>query len=171
MRVEAVLTRIVPKILLPLPTIRADRWGYHRSDVTQDVTQQSIQKIKRIIFNSIDARFTSPRPTNTEAPTVISWGFSLSVCAGSRVLLGVVGGSCGSLRTMPVSLSARSGPHSTLAWPFLAPTSLPGTSAKSAKATSQRHTDQRVTRGRIKRLDCGFGAQKKQHPLYFVGSY
>ena len=27
--------------------------------------------------------------TNTEAPTVISWGFFLSICASSRVLLGV----------------------------------------------------------------------------------
>ena len=57
------------------------------------------------------------------------------------------------------------GPHSTLSWPFLAPTSLPETgpkSAKSAKTASHAHTDQRVTRGRIKRLDCSMGWRRKR---------
>ena len=33
--------------------------------------------------------------TNTEAPTDISWGFFLPVCASSRVLLGVPAEACG----------------------------------------------------------------------------
>ena len=40
--------------------------------------------------------------TNTEAPTVISWGFFLSICASSRVLLGVPAEACG-LRQPPKS--------------------------------------------------------------------
>ena len=107
-------------------------------------------------------------PPLFKKPTVLGWGFFLSDRAGSRVLLG---GACGSLRTAPVSLSARSGPHSTLSWPFLAPASLPETGPKSAKAISQRHTDQRVTRGRIKLLDCSIGEQRKPHLLCFVGIY
>lgn len=107
------------------------------------------------------AMFDSPRP-NTEAPTVISWGFFLSICASSRVLLGVPAEACG-LRQPPKSAVpghiALSPGHSSLR------PSLPGTGPKSAKAATQAHTDQRVTRGRIKRLDCSIGYRSGQTSL------
>jgi|GEM_PF-4154346 len=80
----------------------------------------------------------------------------------SRRFPRVVGGSCGSLRTSPAAGIGRSQSHSTLSQPFLAPASPPETGPKSAKAIIQRHTDQSVTRGRINRLDCSIGWQRKQ---------
>lgn len=109
-----------------------------------------------------DAGSTPAVSTNNKTPTVLGWGFFLRDLAGSHVFLG---GSCGSLRTSPAARIGRSGPHSTLSWPFLAPTSLPGTGPKFAKAATQAHTDQRVTRGRIKRLDCCIGYRSGQTSL------
>ncbi len=54
--------------------------------------------------------------------------------ASSRVLLG---GSCKSLRTSPVSLSACFGLLSTLSRPFFSPAQFSQSRPKSAKATSQ----------------------------------
>ena len=102
-------------------------------------------------------RVRFPFPPPILKPQLLSVGFFL---AQSRRFPRVVGGSCGSLRTSPATRIGRSGPHSTLSWPFLAPTSLPETGPKSAKAESQPHTDQGVTHGRIKRLDCSIGCQR-----------
>src|SRR5688500_6757447 len=91
-------------------------------------------------------------------PQLLSVGAFL-VCL--RQFPRVVGGSCGRLRTSPAARIGRSGPHSTLSWPFLAPTSPHGTGPQSAKATHD-HTEQRVTRGRIKQLDCSIGWRRKR---------
>ena len=117
-----------------------------------------------------DAGSVPRSTTKNEAPTVLGWGFSCLIAP--PVPACSYRGSWGSLRAAPVSLPARSGPHSTLSWPFLTPTSLPGTGLKSAKAIrNQHHTDQRVTRGRIKQWDRSLGWQRETLSLCFVGGY
>ncbi len=116
-----------------------------------------------------DAGSVPRSTTKNEAPTVLGWGFSCLIAP--PVPACSYRGSWGSLRAAPVSLPARSGPHSTLSWPFLAPASPPETGPQSATATSQFNTNQIVMRGRIKRLDCSIGEQRKPLWLCFVGTY
>ena len=143
---------IRPENLLECPQIRLSTPAFRTS--TQDFA--TCQNAGIAYFQqSFDAgRYPHPPPITKPQP------FSVGVF--SCLIAPVPAYSCGflrceSLRTSSAARIARSRPHSTLSWPFLAPASLPGTDPKSAKAANQRLIDQGVTRGRIKRLDCSIG--------------
>jgi hypothetical protein len=54
-----------------------------------------------------ESKFCSPRPTNIEAPTVLSWGFFLSGRASSRVFAGIRAEACGLRRLAQWSVHCR----------------------------------------------------------------
>ena len=81
------------------PAIRADSRSRLRHEPALIRRNPHLSARIRILSNETSY---SPSATNTEAPTVISWGFFLSICASSRVLLGVPAEACG-LRQPPKS--------------------------------------------------------------------
>ena len=121
----------------------------------------SVRKLLQLVRTPVSRTVNSRLMRGTIPPPILKPQL-LSVGAFSCLFAPVPACCWGFLRTSPAARLGRFRPHSTLSWPFLAPTSLPETGPKSAKAATQPNTDQRVTRGRIERLDCSIGWRRKR---------